>query len=694
MKFGVDDGVLMDVYLNIDETEVIIPDNVIAIAEGVFYKCEEINKVVVGNNVVSIGNCCFRDCYMLDDICFGESVESLEGASFFACKSLEKIKLPDKLNYIGEEAFGRCYGLKEIVIPEGVTSIYFGTFEECANLERIVLPSKLKYIGEEAFKGCKSLRKISVPKSVEVIDGNVFDGCDNLEILEINNLKHLTFDCIEKVVENMNYVYFDKDNEKLIFSKYIKEGLEQFEFNDIDGCGRVVSCYLLLNYGEEFVDNFREMKYILNYLIKDKYVFNGEFRKEIFNCDKFNNLLKQLNKKYLKDVSKGDVRYYDIFKLAYSLGAFDNEERVRQSACEFISNLFEQGFLDSNNVHGSFESIDLRGYDKEWSIFLMDKENKKKSLKELLEYEENHSGYISRIYNDFEGIREFCRSNKGDQHYRRVTLDRCKEYLSSVKFAGINSRVKDIADEISRFTRNQSSFNDAKEIREEYLKRGIKNHILDEELVEKNVFDFIDEKRLEVLENLGDILGLLNELSNKKFTYEYLSKYDSKNFVLGKYCSCCSHLEGVGYGIMKASILHPDCQNLVIRDEKGNIIAKSTLYVNREQGYGVFNNVEIDNRIKDLKTKELIFKKYVMAIYEFVNKYNEKNADNPILQVNVGANLNDLEEVLSKYCVKSYDILEGIHFSNYGKDSKRYDGDWKKDGQYILYKGDEERKIK
>ena len=64
----------------------------------------------------------------------------------------------------------------------------------------------------------------------------------------------------------------------------------------------------------------------------------------------------------------------------------------------------------------------------------------------------------------------------------------------------------------------------------------------------------------------GAINGTLNEVANDKFTYEFLSKYDPRNFTLGKYCSCCAHLEGVGYGIMRASILHPDCQNLVIKN--------------------------------------------------------------------------------------------------------------------------------
>ena len=43
---------------------------------------------------------------------------------------------------------------------------------------------------------------------------------------------------------------------------------------------------------------------------------------------------------------------------------------------------------------------------------------------------------------------------------------------------------------------------------------------------------------------------------------------------------------------MRASIIHPDVQNLVIKTKNDEIVAKATLYVNREQGYGVVNTIE------------------------------------------------------------------------------------------------------
>ena len=158
------------------------------------------------------------------------------------------------------------------------------------------------------------------------------------------------------------------------------------------------------------------------------------------------------------------------------------------------------------------------------------------------------------------------------------------------------------------------------------------------------------------------ILGVLIDLSNKQYTFEWLKKSDPVNFILGKLCTCCAHLQGFGYGIMKASIVHPDVQNLVIRNERGDIIAKSTLYINRDQGYGVFNNVEVNDRIPD-EDKKIIYAKYKKAVRMFAEQYNKENPQKPLLQINVGMNANDLEALIRKHNKRSSEILKAIDYS-------------------------------
>ena len=212
----------------------------------------------------------------------------------------------------------------------------------------------------------------------------------------------------------------------------------------------------------------------------------------------------------------------------------------------------------------------------------------------------------------------------------------------------------------------------------------VEDHILGEEL-----FEEIDEERKGILESAEACLEDLFDVIDNKFTYEFLSKYDALNFVLGKYCSCCSHIEGAGKGIMKATIIHPDCQNLVIRNESGRVIAKSTLYINRKEGYGVFNNVEINNYIRDDETKFLIYKKYLEAVDAFAKKYNNKYPETPLKQINVGMSLNDLNEQLGENNEKASELLQGLDFSLFGG----YSGDWQ-NGQYVIWRNTEDRGVR
>ena len=135
---------------------------------------------------------------------------------------------------------------------------------------------------------------------------------------------------------------------------------------------------------------------------------------------------------------------------------------------------------------------------------------------------------------------------------------------------------------------------------------------------------------------------------------------------------------------MKAGILHPTCQNIVIRDEKGQIISKSTLYINKDEGYGLLNNIEINNNIES-EDKMLIYKKYVDVINEFVTVYNKKNKTRPINQINIGMNFNDLRREIEKNNEKVDILLKGIDFSKYGKTGQSYSGDWQNE-QYVFWK--------
>ncbi len=127
------------------------------------------------------------------------------------------------------------------------------------------------------------------------------------------------------------------------------------------------------------------------------------------------------------------------------------------------------------------------------------------------------------------------------------------------KFQGLTDENAKIANAISPYFSSQDDFDAAVKIDRERKKKGTPDNILgDETIKEESVFEKVDSLLKETKENSVYTTSTLVDLAERKFTYEFLRKSDPTNFILGKLCSCCAHLEGVGNGIMRASIIHPN----------------------------------------------------------------------------------------------------------------------------------------
>ena len=166
-----------------------------------------------------------------------------------------------------------------------------------------------------------------------------------------------------------------------------------------------------------------------------------------------------------------------------------------------------------------------------------------------------------------------------------------------------------------------------------------------------------------------------------------MPKQDYDNLILGKYCSCCAHVNGAGQGIMRASMILDNCQNLVIRNSVGEIISKSTLYVNKEQGYAVFNNVETSLNYKDKKSLKKIYEAFLRGSKAFLEAYNENNPENPITNITIGTNRNTILEFLTKKNNHpKVPVQKSLEFGNYSIDDHHYNGDWQNDQILVLKK--------
>ena len=173
----------------------------IRVGSGVFYGCPGL--IDSDGFVIAMGVVCGYSGEG-GDIVIPDGVESIAEGVFDGCSSLRSILIPDSVVSIGEFAFWGCSGLADddgfvivknvlfgyfgaggdVLIPQGVTRIGAWAFlsEEDGNIEinSITIPDSVVSIGEGAFESCSSLRSINIPDSVISIEWGAFARCSSL----------------------------------------------------------------------------------------------------------------------------------------------------------------------------------------------------------------------------------------------------------------------------------------------------------------------------------------------------------------------------------------------------------------------------------------------------------------------------------------------------------------------------------
>jgi hypothetical protein len=369
---------------------------------------------------------------------------------------------------------------------------------------------------------------------------------------------------------------------------------------------------------------------------------------------------------------------YLLFLLKIT-GALEEDPIIRQKASTFITeNMFLEKFdnnkineyrIVGDDIHRVFNFKYIREeYDEEFANFFIE------NYKELIKEEREKSGFIQRVYLNFRQISKTSLSNKGSQRKLKVTIDKCKNYLLKTKFDNVTEENKKLADLIGAWYDDNTSWIYANAIYNESLKAP------------RNIFTKVEINDLgeAIYDNSKD--NDLREEINENYSYEWLPKQDYNNLILGKYCNCCAHVNGAGQGIMRASMILDYCQNLVIRNSIGEIIAKSTLCLNKDDCYAVFNNVEVNLKYRAPHQKELIYKAFLRGVNAFFTTYNKNNKDKKLKTITIGSTRNILKEYFENNT--ETEIYEGINFKEYsipGSDFK-YNGDWQDCQRLVLKK--------
>lgn len=286
------------------------------------------------------------------------------------------------------------------------------------------------------------------------------------------------------------------------------------------------------------------------------------------------------------------------------------------------------------------------------------------NLEMVLKLDRDYPGLFVKIMGNFEDVKSYRQSL--DENGKPVRLsweDALKKYYFNNKYTGITKENIDIARLFASKGIPQSAFNKASELRGEAIENGVPEHILGKALKEETILESIERIKLQTEKELISGKEMVEELYKKQFTYEWLSKNDPHNSILGVFCNCCATITSQFYGedIAISSIIAEDVQNLVVRNSKDEIIAKATMYVNKEYGYAVINDFELnkdyrhhedsDNRgfynveeeSKEEQERKLIFDAFQRGVQAFVKEYDRQNPNSHLQQVNVGMGYNRLK---------------------------------------------------
>lgn len=523
--------------------------------------------------------------------------------------------------------------------------------------------------------------------TLKLFEKNNFLRCIRyIELLRKHNITDSLF--CNKIL----MAFYDAENlERLLvnYEKLLKRSLAEGGFLDIkeetsvDNKPEDVEDILENNALEEFI------KFMDKYSLNDGFLFNKVFISsatdplfESFSKSYDANMKRLIKKsKILDNNLTAKENFKDLLKLLKIMGCFEDDPVIRQRASTFITEKFfikslpngddNPNRIVGDDIHRIFDFPEVREeYDAEFVEFFM------ANYKRIMEEEKRKSCFIQRVYNNFRQISDTSTSNKGHQRKLKVTMDKCYNYLNENKFDNIEPHEYEFAKIIGDWFDENEIWQLAKIIYKEALKAP------------RNIF-----AKVEYEDDGNPIYDYnpdndLREPIRHDFSYEWLPKQDYDNFVLGKYCCCCAHLNGAGAGIMRASMILDCCQNLVVRNSFGKIIAKATLYVNKENGYAIFNNVEVSLKQRSSEDCALIYKAVIRGAKAFLEAYN-KNNKIPVTEILIGAKRNVVSDYFDDIKHPMQKVRYCISYGDYWMKDKiggHYQGDCHSSQRLVLKK--------
>ena len=142
--------------------ELVIPNSVTDLAEGVFGGCSSLEKLTVpsmfGKTLYALFGCEEANDMdtSLEEVYVTNETTDIAERAFYNCDSLEVIHIEGTLENVGAYAFGYCDSLEEVILADSIKTFSISVFSNSASLKKVWLPASLEQLERNIFYSSKN----------------------------------------------------------------------------------------------------------------------------------------------------------------------------------------------------------------------------------------------------------------------------------------------------------------------------------------------------------------------------------------------------------------------------------------------------------------------------------------------------------------------------------------------------------
>lgn len=187
-------------------TSVTLPAGV-TFGSSSFDICKKLTNVTISEGVTALADYMFWSCENLGEITFPASLKTV-GNSTFGHSGVTKLDL-GKVEAIGSYAFYYCDGLTELTIPATLETLGTGVFCNDANITKVTFEDGCKVVGDYMFFYDSGLTELNLVDSIESIGSAAFGLCVGLsEVTMPKGLKEMGTGVFYQDWSNLTKVIF------------------------------------------------------------------------------------------------------------------------------------------------------------------------------------------------------------------------------------------------------------------------------------------------------------------------------------------------------------------------------------------------------------------------------------------------------------------------------------------------------